>query len=209
MPDSAEFPLSKPLLFLVEGRYDIEFLTILSQRLKLSDPRIADLAELSASSRVLFVPMGGNPHLWTDRFAPLQCRELHLCDRESSEEEKLRYCSAEIVNERPGCRAFVTEKRSLENYLHPTAIEAAGGGAFRYRDDDHLGACVAQDWYERTPQSAAWKSLSARSRSRLIQRAKKWLNTIAVKSMTAELLEQQDPNGQLLEVFQTVAELLT
>jgi hypothetical protein len=194
LPDSADFSLSKPLLFLVEGRYDIEFLTILSQQLKLDDPHLVDLAELSTSGRILFVPMGGNPHPWTHRFAPLRCREFHFYDRESGAEEQLR-------------RVFVTEKRSLENDLHPKAIEVAGGGEFRYRDDDHLGACGAKDWYERTPQGMAWESPT--SRSRLIQRAKKWLNTIAVKSMTTELLKQQDPNGELLLIFQTVAELLT
>jgi hypothetical protein len=200
---------NKPLLFLVEGLYDIEFLTILADRLQGAGLGVPNLSSLVAAKQLLFIPTGGgSPRFWTTRLAPLQCRELHPYDRESGEEEKLRHVCAEIVNQRPGCRAFVTEKRSVENYLHPAAIEGAGGGEFRYRDDDHLGACVAQDWYERTPQGIAWESLSSRSRSRLIQRAKKWLNTIAVNSMTAALLEQQDPSGQLLQVFQTAAELL-
>jgi hypothetical protein len=152
LADSADLPLSKPLLFLVEGCYDIEFLTVLARQLQLADLRIVDLAELSVSGRILFMPMGGNPHLWTRRFAPLQRRELHLYHSESGVEEQLRYDSAEIVNQRPCCRTFVTEKRSLENYLHPTATETRAADAFAIGTTTCWAPCFARDWYERTPQ---------------------------------------------------------
>ncbi len=201
--------VTKPLLFLVEGLYDIEFLTRLSGTLHQARCDVPDLAMLIAAKRLIFIPTGGgSPQLWTDRFESLGCPELHLFDREQGAESQLRYECAELVQQRPGCRAFVTEKRSLENYLHPTAIEAAGGGCFRYEDDDDLGACVAQDWYERMPQLLSWNDLSARTRSRCIGRAKKWLNTVAVKSMALELLAEQNPDGELLRLFRAVNEFL-
>ncbi len=200
---------TKPLLFLVEGLYDIEFLTRLSGVLHQGRCDVPDLATLVAAKQLIFIPTGGgSPKPWTHRFDSLGCPELHLYDREQGEESQLRYDCAEFVNQRLGCRAIVTEKRSLENYLHPMAIEAAGGGCFRYEDDDDLGACVAHDWYDRAPQLLSWDALSARTRSRCIGRAKKWLNTVAVKSMTLELLAEQDPDGELLRLFRAVNDLL-
>ncbi len=201
---------TRPLLFLVEGLYDIEFLTRLSGILHQTRSDLPDLAMLVSAKHLIFVPTGGgSPQLWTHRFESLGCPELHFYDREQGEESQVRYDCAEIVQQRPGCRAFVTEKRSLENYLHPLAIEAAEGGCFRYRDDDDLGACVAQDWYQRTPQRLSWNELSARARSRCIGRAKKWLNMVAVKLMTLELLREQDPHDELLAVFKAVAEFVS
>lgn len=206
MPDS-ESSLSKPLLFLVEGRYDIEFLTHLSQVLHLAEPKIPDLASLICGGKLLFIPTGGNPQLWTDRLAALGCAEIHLYDRESAAESTARIAAAEYVNARPNCLAFVTSKRSLENYLHPAAIEAADGGKFTFGDFDEVGELVARDWYERSPQATPWSDLSSRTQSRFIQRAKKWLNTIAVKAMTPARLEERDRFGELRTMLAAVGEL--
>jgi putative ATP-dependent endonuclease of OLD family len=204
LPDSVGNVSQRPLLFLVEGRYDISFLTLLSRQLHRSDCDILDLEALQAAGRLLFIPTGGNPQLWTDRLAPLCCPEIHLYDRESAAEAAQRTLAATRVNTRANCRALVNSKRSLENYLHPQSIEAAGGGSFTYGDLDDLGAVVAREWYARTPQALAWNEITPRARSRFIQRAKKWLNTIAVEAMTIELLREQDPQGDLLLILDAV-----
>jgi putative ATP-dependent endonuclease of OLD family len=204
LPDSAGNVSQRPLLFLVEGRYDISFLTLLSRQLHRSGSDIPDLEALQSAGKLLFIPTGGNPQLWTDRLGLLACPEIHLYDRESAAEAAQRTLAATRVNARANCRAFVTSKRSLENYLHPRAIEAAGGGSFTYGDLDDLGAVVACDWYMRTPQAPAWNEITPRARSRFIQRAKKWLNTIAVEAMTIELLREQDPQGDLLLILDAV-----
>jgi putative ATP-dependent endonuclease of OLD family len=196
----------KPVLLLVEGRYDIQFLTRLSNKLHQADSQVPDLEALQGSGKLLFIPTGGNPQLWTDRLAPLGCSEIHLYDRESEAASAERLQAAAIVNGRANCIAYVTSKRSLENYLHPQAIEVSGGGEFEFDDFEDVGELVARDWHARTPQPLFWSELTARARSRLTQRAKKWLNSTAVQAMTAELLEQRDPQQELRTILRSVGE---
>jgi putative ATP-dependent endonuclease of OLD family len=198
--------LLKSVLLLVEGRYDIRFLTLLARQLHQADSQVPDLEALQASGRLLFIPTGGNPQLWTDRLAPLSCREIHLYDRESEAASSERLRAAALVNARHHCVAYVTSKRSLENYLHPQAIEVSGGGKFEFDDFEDVGELVARDWHARTPQPLLWSELTARARSRLIQRAKKWLNSTAVQAMTAGLLEQRDPQQELRTILRSVGE---
>lgn len=195
----------QPLLIVVEGVNDVEFLVRLSRRLSSTDASIPDLQALASAGRVVFVPFGGgNPAAWSDRFAPLQCPEFHLYDRESSPETELRQAAVARVLSRPLCRAFLTGKRALENYLHPAAITAAGGGEVDFGDDDCVTSLVARSWYE---PGRVWNELSWRVRSRFCQRAKRWLNTIAVDQMTAEWLNRSDPAGDIEGWFRIIAHM--
>src|SRR5215207_9108609 len=95
-----------------------------------TDASVPGLQALVSAGRVIFVPFGGgNPAAWSDRFAPLECPEFHLYDRESPPETDLRQAAVVRVLSRPHCRAYLTGKRALENYLHPEAIAAARGRA--------------------------------------------------------------------------------
>ena len=49
----------RPLLIIVEGVNDIEFLKRLSSRLHLERDQVVDLAQLQAQGRILFIPTGG------------------------------------------------------------------------------------------------------------------------------------------------------
>ena len=72
-----------PLVLVLEGTNDCEFLFRLSQRLHAENPQIADLTRLHADGRILVVPTGGgNFDQWAVRFAALGCPEFHLYDRE-------------------------------------------------------------------------------------------------------------------------------
>ena len=46
-----------------------------------------------------------------------------------------------------------------------------------------------------------------RAQRRLINHAKRWLNAVAVEEMTAALLHERDPAGEVLGWFQTIASL--
>lgn len=200
-PQSPSF--SRPLLIVVEGTNDVEFLVRLSRRLSASDPSTLDLQPLIDAGRVVFVPCGGgNLAHWSDRFAPLGCPELHLYDREAPPETKRREQAVEHVACRSGCRAFLTSKRALENYLHPQAIAAAGGGEISFGDDDCVTSVLARGGFE---PGRIWGELPGSVRSRFSQHAKRWLNTVAVQQMTIELLRQSDPAGDILGWFNAIA----
>lgn len=194
----------RALLIIVEGTNDVEFPVRLSRRLSVTDRSVPDLQSLVSAGRVVFIPFGsGNPADWSDRFA-LRCPEFHLYDRESPPETDLRLRAVARVAARPGCRAFLTRKPALENYLHPFAISAAGGGEILFGDYDCVTTTLARKWYE--PRHD-WSEIPWRNRSRFSQRAKRWLNTIAVEQMTDELLEQSDPAGDQWDWFRTIARM--
>ena len=120
------------VLFVVEGKHDIEFLRRVSRNLHRSDASLPDLANMEQAGRLIFIPFGGGDILgWADRLAGLNESECHLYDREAPPETAIRQQAACIVNARPRCRAFVTKRRSLENYLAASVIQETRG--FRRR----------------------------------------------------------------------------
>ena len=147
----------RPLVLVLEGTNDCEFLFRLSRRLHAENPQITDLTRLHADGRILLVPTGGgNFDQWAVRFAALGCPEVHLYDRESGPETLRRQEAIELVNSRPDCRGFLTSKRSLENYLDSQAISQAGGGQITVTDDECVGTELVRHWYELIPQARPW-----------------------------------------------------
>ncbi len=64
----------RPLVLVLEGINDCEFLFRLSQRLHAENPQLADLTRLHTAGRILVVPTGGgNFDQWAVRFAALDC----------------------------------------------------------------------------------------------------------------------------------------
>lgn len=186
------------LLAVVEGRHDIEFLKRISQPVVSPHPGLADLGQLEHAGRLIFVPAGGGDFRpWLSRLAAFGCAEFHLYDRELPPVSAQRAAWAAIVNQRPRCRAFVTQKRSLENYLHPDAIRAASGICLQFTAEDDVAELAARADFDRRYDPSTWDSLSRRARRRLRDRAKHWLNTTAVERMTPALLTDIDPRGEV------------
>ena len=190
---------SAPVIVVVEGIHDVEFLQRLTAKLHQELSSIPDLGELERRQRLVFIPFGGGQVLrWAERFAPLGCPEFYLLDRESDPETALRHQAAEIINARPGCRALVTSKRSLENYLHLVAIYAAGGGLLDVQDQADIALSFARRSFLARPHDCEWEALPMKARRRMAATAKKWLNSAAVDFMSLELLRDRDPQGELL-----------
>ncbi len=198
--------LSGPVLIIVEGIHDVEFLRRLTANLHRTDTSIPDLGAREQAGLVVFVPFGGGSVLaWSNRFAPLRCREHHLYDREIEPETPVRQEAVDRINRRPNCHALLLRKRALENYLHTAAIVNAGGGLIVVNDDESMALAVARDWYRRQPQACPWDELTPRARRRIAARSKRWLNTVAVNAMTLGMLRQRDPEGELLAWLRKIA----
>lgn len=189
----------------MEGVHDIQFLMRLSRRLRARNSESPDLQSLIERRRLVIVPMGGDLFGWAERLEALGCRQFHLYDRESEPETSLRRRLAEQVNARSGCQVVVTTKRSLENYLHAHAIAAVAGGTWDFGDDDCVASLLARSAYERVAPTTPWSELSRRARQRLLNRAKRCLNTQAVEHMTPELLAERDPLGELMSWLTQIA----
>lgn len=196
----------RPLLVITEGVLDIACLSRFSQIVHAVHPELPDLQQLSSQGRAVFLPAGGGDlAAWTTRLAPLGCSQCFLFDREQQPETDLRQRIVDQINERPGCRAVLTRKRSLENYLHRAAIEATFGVTIEMTDDAPVAELVAHALH---PSNNPWSSLPKRPQQRLIYRAKRRLNLETSQYMTAELLAERDPTGEVVEWFQTIASLL-
>ena len=198
------------LLAVVEGVHDIAFLRAVSVMLHAHEPGLPDLGAMEHRGEVVFVQFGGvDLKLWTHRLAPLGKPEFHLYDREESPETELRLRLADAVNQRPGCNAVVTSKRSLENYLHPAAILEAGGVTVHFGDDDDVADLIARQAHRREYPDEIWDELPRRKQTRRRNRVKKWLNRSAVERMTPERLAERDPQGEIRSWLEMMAGLMT
>jgi putative ATP-dependent endonuclease of the OLD family len=79
---------------------------------------------------------GGDPLSWAARMAALGLPEFHLLDREVPPATERRQQAVEIVNKRINCLAYLTQKRALENYLHPFAVQDVSSLDLTFDDDD-------------------------------------------------------------------------
>lgn len=165
------------LIVVIEGPHDIEFLRRISVMFHAHEPELPDLASMENRKELIFLPFGGvDLKLWPHRLAPLEKPELHIYDRESSPETELRRQLADSVNRRPGCLAFVTKKRSLENYLHPAAIREASGLDIAFGDDDDVADLIARQSHAGQYADEVWEELPRRKQTRRRNRVKRWLN---------------------------------
>lgn len=200
----------RPLLLVVEGVNDVEFLRRISRMLHRSDSTLPDLGVLEQDGRLVFIPFGGgNVAAWVNRLEPLGCREFHIYDREVGVETRHRISAARRVNARPSCRAFVMAKRSLENYLHPKALATATGIELQFGDNDPVAELVAKKRFTGEEPFVEWDHLPRRARKRFANQTKCWLNTRVVEAMTPELLRDRDrdPQGEVITWMQAIADM--
>ncbi len=196
------------ILLVVEGVNDIQFLRRISRILHTDNPALPDLAAMEQAGELIFLPFGGGDlSLWAERLAGLGRAEFHLFDREMPPETASRRRIAGQVNRRPNCRAVVTSKRTLENFLHPEAIHEASRIRVTFGDFDDVADLVAQQSHARLNGQVPWNLLPQRTRRRRCNRAKKWLNKGAVERMTVERLAERDPRGEVRSWLATIARL--
>jgi hypothetical protein len=152
VPDALRRPIptqrppatSVKLFCIVEGANDIQFLMRISRIMSQAQPNLPNLAKLQVDGKLAILPRGGGDILvWADRLAPLGAKQFHLSDREVEPECHMRRKSAQVINCRNGCRAVISRKRALENYLHPAAIFDARGLEVEFGDEDDAADIVA------------------------------------------------------------------
>ena len=188
----------RPVIVVVEGQFDIEFLRRISHTLNAVDSTIPDLATAEADGNVILVPFGGGGHAeWISRFQSLRLPEFHLFDRETLPETENRLTTAAAINARPRCRAVVMQRRSLENYLQPDAITEAFGVSIDVTPQSSVVQRLATELHRSGSFAVPWQNLSRKGRHRLFNRLKRRLNTAAADHMTVARIQQADPAGEI------------
>lgn len=196
---------STAALVVLEGQHDCEFLRRIAAMLHRAGELPTDLATLEAQGTVILLPIGGgNLANWSRRLAPLGLLEFHLYDRELPPETHVRQAWIRQINERVGCRAVLTNKRSLENYLHASAIEQALGVQLAFDDNTPMTEALARSCHDAKPRQLPWERLPRASQKKFLHRAKRRLNTQVASRMTPRLLAERDPAGDLRSWLATI-----
>ena len=190
------------VFFGVEGRNDINFLRNISKILHDAGEEVPDLGAAEDARHLVFVPLGGSSlDLWVSRLEGFNRPEFYLFDRDTRPPRAPKYkAEADAINQRPNCRAWHTNKRELENYIHKDVIAGVypnykgTGDAF-----EDVPMLFAQAVHEAVDSSLPWENV-VRDPEKLkekISRAKKRLCSEFVLKMNPELLTRVDPNGDV------------
>jgi hypothetical protein len=193
-------------LVVLEGANDVEFLRRISRILHEHDYRVPDLGQLEADGRLAFQTSDTRTMASMSAAQHTGCRQFHLLDRELPPADIQRQCLVDFLNRCPKCRAFLTSKRAMENYLHPLAVCETSGVDVAFGDFDDVPA-IAAIAQLRQGDARKWEELSHRARRRLRHKTKKWLNRQAVDQMTPALLAERDPHREVRGWLTTIADL--
>ncbi|HYW04391.1 MAG TPA: ATP-binding protein [Gammaproteobacteria bacterium] len=194
----------------VEGINDTIFLRHVSHMLNGEDPSIPALDKLEDGGELIFIPLGGgNLQHWAYRLEGLNIPEFHLYDRDTDDKTVQQQEAADKVNARPMCKAVLTTKRELENYLHADAIRAARPAlelAFKIDDKCDVATVVAKAVHEASNPATPWDEVPDKRRAKKADQVKTWLNDAAAACMTSGQLAERDPGGEVRRWLEAIAE---
>ena len=192
----------------VEGRHDITFLKHIAKILRQAGCDVFDLEKMELEGELIFFPLGGSSlALWTSRLAPLARPEFHLFDRDNPLAEPAKYQpQADEVNARERCKAVITGKKEMENYLHYDAINEAYtavcninlGLAAHFAAFDDVPVRIAEMVHAASGSPTAWAGLDDEKRDKKVSSAKRILNEHATSSMTKARSDHVDSDGHVL-----------
>ncbi len=175
------------VLICVEGINDVRFLKHVSHTLHSSD---AQLPDLSTDPRFVFVPMHGsnlrdivNQHIFRNSRKP----EFHLYDQDDGG----TYANeAATVNARgDGSRAVQTQKRYMESYIHPDAVQRTKAVMLVINDVDDYTLQLGNQLQEKK------------------SRVKAILADEIAPIMTEAEIDQRDGTGEIRTWLRTLAQM--
>lgn len=192
------------LLVCVEGPTDVEMLVRLARLWRSQDQAIPDL---ESDPRIALIPLGGQVlRGWVEKryLERIGVPEFHLYDRDVPPGERPKYQDeVDKVNARGnGHSARTTQKREIENYVHPNAVvrvfSRVLGHTFSvaYGDFDDVVEVVGN----------AIAGGNGNPRKVVERRSlKDWLSRDVVSEMTLEELRQLDPGNEVKGWLEEIA----
>jgi predicted ATPase len=188
------------VLLCVEGPNDVACLKALSRALHTND---STLPNLGTDERVAFVVLGGATlQHWVNQhyLRTLNKPEVHLYDGDVPDYKD----SVAQVNQRTdGSWGAVTMKHEIESYLHPDAIAEAFGVQIQVTDQPVDGKATPEVFSE---AYSTKQGLGAQMKD---SKAKKHLANKAFPCMTAAMIQERDPNGEIEGWFRRIGQMLT
>ena len=144
--------------------------------------------------------------LWCHRLANLNRPEFHIYDRDNPPPQDSKYQQyIDEVNQRENCRAVCTNRKEAENYIHKDAInEALRETEFEVQleadlaEFDDIPSAIKDLINTVAPQSNKWGE----------NRAKEFLCSAATSKMNKDMLDEIDPNGEVIGWIREMKEML-
>lgn len=188
------------VLLCVEGPTDVSALCSLSKAMNL---KYTDIPDLTNDERVAFVLMGGSTlKHWVNQnyLKELRKPEFHLYDNDV----KTYQLSIDEVNSREDASCGqLTQKLEIESYLHKDAIVAGFDISIEIPDQlNSEGKATPKIFAE------AYSQKHGISNPIKDSKAKRFLAERAFPNMTAEMIEERDPNNEVKGWFEKINELL-
>ncbi len=110
---------------------------------------------------VAFLPLGGSTlKQWVEAeyLKDLDKSEVHIYDRDGDNLPQYQDACNKVNARDSDCWATLTSKRSIENYLHPDAIQEVLGVRVSYGDNDNVIEIVAKAKWESDNQGRSWEN---------------------------------------------------
>jgi hypothetical protein len=192
------------VLVFVEGPTDVDFLRHASRKYH---EVATDIPDLSESKDAAFLPLGGtNLQQWVDGkyLKDLGRPGVHLYDLGSQNPPRYEKTVRQI--QAAGEKAFLTDKREIENYYHRDAIQEVYGLALpEIGDHDSVPEIVARMVHENAGTETAWEDLDDKVKESKMSRVKKRFARDVLPLMTYERLVEADAGGLVARFLREVA----
>ncbi|WP_417909187.1 ATP-binding protein [Candidatus Electronema sp. PJ] len=183
-------------LLCVEGPTDVSAFKYLSKALNQTDSSIPDLTK---DERVAFVVLGGSTlkHWVNENYLKLLKRpEVHIYDSDVT--KKYGDIVKEVNKRLDGSWGVLTKKREIENYLHPKVIKESCGVDIEITEHVDVPKIFSEPF----------SFLKKYDRTMGKDKAKKQLAEKAFPLMTAEMIRERDPDGEVEGWFRKIAEIV-
>ena len=180
------------LIVCVEGPTDVEFFKRLSQKV---DEEI--IIDLENDQRVVVIPLGGSTlKHWVDNnyLRKLSLPEIHIYD---GDKEKYKQSARQVDVRDDGSKGFTTQKREIENYVHPSIIEEI----FYELDQNTLIDRTQDNWIEHWDQLNIIPSIKRTGVSLREIKIKEKICSEGIENMTVELFKELQAYEEIKEWF--------
>lgn len=187
------------VLVCVEGPTDVLALKALSNALYQADPTLPNLA---SDERIAFVVLGGGTlEHWVNQYylRGLNKREVHIYDGDVPDYAE---CAKQVNERENGSWAVVTAKHEIESYLHRDAISMAFGFDVEVTDHPVDGKATPKVFGE------AFVAHVGNGKPLKDSNAKRKLAQQAFPCMTAAMLDERDPGGEVRGWFRRLGDML-
>ena len=183
------------LIVCMEGPTDVEFFKRLSKKV---DEEIS--IDIENDQRIVLIPLGGSTlKHWVNNnyLRKLNLPEIHIYD---GDKEEYKQTAQQVDSRNDGSKGFTTQKREIENYVHPNIIE----DIFRELNSNTLIDRTQDNWLDEWNQSDLIPLIQNKGVRIREKRIKEKICTEGIENMTVELFQELQAYEEIKEWFKAI-----